>query len=93
MENKFMRNIFLFIFLAFISLNLACNSSEQIVSEKVSASEMPIESAKNYNKIAADFIRKARETGDFGLNTNAENTVKKGFTKTSSIFASDFSSF
>jgi tetratricopeptide (TPR) repeat protein len=77
MENKFMRNIFLFIFLAFTSLNLACNSSEQLVSEKVSASEMPIESAKNYNKIAADFIRKARETGDFGLNTNAENAVKK----------------
>ncbi|MCU0238300.1 MAG: tetratricopeptide repeat protein [Pyrinomonadaceae bacterium] len=72
-----MRNIFLFIFLAFTSLNLACNSSEQLVSEKVSASEMPIESAKNYNKIAADFIRKARETGDFVLNTNAENAVKK----------------
>jgi tetratricopeptide (TPR) repeat protein len=77
MECKFMRNIFLFIFLAFISFNLACNSSEQFVSEKVSASEMLIESPKNYNKIAVDFIRKARETGDFGLNTNAENAVKK----------------
>ncbi len=72
-----MKNLFLYIFTVFISLNLACNSSNINVSEKVSASEISTESAKTYNKTAADFIRKARETGDFGLNTNAENAVKK----------------
>jgi tetratricopeptide (TPR) repeat protein len=62
---------------AFLSLNFACSKSVNVVSETVIASEKANDTAKNYNKIAADFIRKARETGDFSLNKNAENAIVK----------------
>jgi tetratricopeptide (TPR) repeat protein len=62
---------------AVILINFACSKSPNVVSETVIASENSKDSAKNYNKIAADFIRKARETGDFSLNTKAENAVAK----------------
>ncbi len=60
-----------------LSLNFACSKSANIVSETVIASEKANDSAKTYNKIAADFIRQARETGDFSLNTKAENAIEK----------------
>jgi tetratricopeptide (TPR) repeat protein len=62
---------------AVISINFACSKSTNVISETVIASEKANDSAKNYNKIAADFIRQARETGDFSLNTKAENAVAK----------------
>lgn len=75
---KTMKNQIIFILLtAFLTLNFACSKSASIVSETVIASEKANDSAKSYNKIAADFIRKAREKGDFNLNTNAENAVIK----------------
>lgn len=38
--------------------------------------KMP-DSAIGYNKLAVAYIRRARETGDFSLNTNAETAVKR----------------
>lgn len=38
--------------------------------------KMP-ESAKGYNKLAVTYIRRARETGDFSLNTNAQTAVNR----------------
>ncbi len=35
------------------------------------------DSAEGYNKLAAVYIRKARETGDFSLNTNAQTAVNR----------------
>jgi tetratricopeptide (TPR) repeat protein len=76
--NKPMKNQILTVLIAaVISINFACSKSPNVVSETVIASENSKDSAKNYNRIAADFIRKARETGDFSLNTKAENAVAK----------------
>jgi tetratricopeptide (TPR) repeat protein len=73
-----MKNLILTISIsALISMNFACSKSPNIISETVIASEKANDSAKNYNKIAADFIRQARETGDFSLNTKAENAIAK----------------
>ncbi len=69
------------IFFAFIlSLNLSCSSLQNAASETVIASKKVAkldDSATSYNKNAAEFIRNARISGDFSLNTNAENSIKK----------------
>jgi tetratricopeptide (TPR) repeat protein len=73
-----MKTLYLTILIAaIISLNFACGKSVNVAGETVIASEIAKDSAKNYNKIAADFIREAREKGDFSLNTKAENAVQK----------------
>ena len=42
--------------------------------------KMP-DSAIGYNKLAAAYIRRARETGDFSLNTNAQTAVDRALEK------------
>ncbi len=75
---KTMKNPILIILIAaIISLNFGCGRTPNVVGETVLASEKANDSAKSYNKIAAGFIRQARETGDFSLNTKAENAIEK----------------
>jgi tetratricopeptide (TPR) repeat protein len=75
-----MKNFIPFLILTVILSNASCGSFQTAASETVIAtnnSDKFGESASKYNKIAADFIRKARNTGDFSLNTNAENSITK----------------
>jgi tetratricopeptide (TPR) repeat protein len=75
-----MKNFIPFIFLTVIFFTASCGNLQTAASETLIAankSDKFGESASKYNKIAADFIRKARNTGDFSLNTNAENSVTK----------------
>lgn len=60
------------------SPNILDNSSEDPRFRNVFASiEKSPESPAGYTTLAALFIKKARETGDFGLNAKAETAVKK----------------
>ncbi len=68
-------------FFAFVLLlNISCGNLQNAASETVIASKNVTKTdvtATSYNKNAAEFIRNARVTGDFGLNTNADNSIKK----------------
>ena len=55
--------------------NAAAADTEIAAAQKM-IEKMP-DASKAYNQLAAIYIRKARETGDFSLNTNAETAVKK----------------
>jgi tetratricopeptide (TPR) repeat protein len=66
--------------LASSSLNIP---AEDVLTEDIEVhtaqkfiEKMP-NSAEGYNKLAAVYIRKARETGDFSLNTNAQTAVNR----------------
>lgn len=57
------------------------NISPKAETAEISAAQEIIEkmpdAAIGYNKLAVAYIRRARETGDFSLNTNAETAVKR----------------
>jgi tetratricopeptide (TPR) repeat protein len=61
-------------------LNVSCEQMHSIGEKKVEAKnnpQTPLDTARKYNNIAAEFIRNARTTGDFSLNSNAESSIKK----------------
>lgn len=49
----------------------------KIESNSKNADEINLNSAKDYTELAASYIKKARETGDFSLNSKAETAVEK----------------
>lgn len=67
--------------LASVSTGAVVEENAQAADPEIAAAQKTIEkmpdSANGYNRLAAIYIRKARETGDFGLNSNAETAVKK----------------
>lgn len=54
----------------------ALSEDAEIADAQILIEKMP-ESAKGYNKLAVAYIRQARETGDFGLNANAQTAVNR----------------
>jgi tetratricopeptide (TPR) repeat protein len=73
--------IYIPIFLTIMFIfNVSCEQMHSIGEKKVIATnnaETLVETARKYNTIAAEFIRNARTTGDFSLNSNAEAAIKK----------------
>lgn len=49
----------------------------KIESNSKNADEINLNSAKDYTELAAKYIKKARETGDFSLNSKAETAIEK----------------
>lgn len=52
-------------------------SSDTEINEILQLIEKMPDSAKGYNQLASIYIRRARETGDFSLNSKAETSVEK----------------
>ncbi|NJM40762.1 MAG: hypothetical protein HC853_08310, partial [Anaerolineae bacterium] len=71
-----MQYIFIFIILNLIFLG-GCTTEKSISAEPTKSAEITSDSAKGYTEIAVKFIKQARETGDFSLNSKAEAAVEK----------------
>jgi tetratricopeptide (TPR) repeat protein len=71
-----MRYIFIFIILNLIFLG-GCTTEKSVSAKPTKTEQITSDSAQGYTKIAADFIKKARETGDFSLNSKAESAIEK----------------
>jgi tetratricopeptide (TPR) repeat protein len=61
-----------------VSSNQATAADKQIQSAQSAIQKMP-EEPRGYNLLAAAFMQKARESGDFSLNTRAEESLKYSF--------------
>jgi tetratricopeptide (TPR) repeat protein len=71
-----MRYFFIFIILNLIFLG-GCTTEKSVSAKPIKTEQITSDSAQGYTKIAADFIKKARETGDFSLNSKAESAIEK----------------
>lgn len=61
-----------------VETNQATMADQSIRSSQAVIEKQPAE-AKGYNMLAAAFMQKARETGDFSLNARAEESLKHSF--------------
>jgi len=76
--------ILIFIILNAILWGGGCSTQKEVSAEpskiesnSKNADEINLNSAKDYTELAAKYIKKARETGDFSLNSKAETAVEK----------------
>lgn len=64
---------------AFASSNQPASPADRQIRAAESVIESQPQDFRGYNFLSAAFMQKARETGDFGLNNNAESALKKSF--------------
>lgn len=61
-----------------VKINQASMADQQIMAAQATIEKAPAD-PKGYNALAASFMQKARETGDFSFNARAEEAVKHSF--------------